>query len=75
MILTSHSWIIFSNKFHYLQQKPVLTLNQHKMLNLFDNNKDPWIINVTYQPIPEQVSDILRLGEGFSSQFMRKKSD
>ena len=68
-----------SKKFHNLQQKqnpePLLTLNQHKRLNLFNNNKDPWIVNLTLQPIPENVSDILRMGEGFSSQFIRKKSD
>ena len=70
-----------SNKFHKLRQKqnpePKLTLNQHKRLNLIDNDRDPWIVNLTPrpQPIPENVSDILRTGEGFSSQYIRKKSN
>ena len=42
---------------------------------LFDSDKDPWIVNLTLQPISGNVSDILRMGEGFSSQFIRKKSD
>ena len=50
-------------------------MNKHKRLNLFDSNKDPWIVNFTFQPIPGNVLDILRMGEGFSSQFNRKKSD
>ena len=67
------------NKFHNLQQKQnpefSLTLNKHKRLNLFDSNKDPWIVNLTSQPIPDNVLDTLRMGERFSSQFIRKKSD
>ena len=38
-----------------------------------NNNNDPWLINCTDTLIPDSVTDIIRLGEKFSSFFLSSK--
>ena len=37
--------------------------------------KDPWIVNCTDVQIPDNVNDVLRLGNNFSSSFLTQKKD
>ena len=58
----------------------IIQLNKHKVnLNneCHDNKefKDPWIVNCTDAHIPDNVNDVLRLGNNFSSSFLTKKKD
>lgn len=47
-----------------------INLNVHRIKNLEDN----WIVNNSNVEIPTNVSDILRLGDKFSSSFVTNKS-
>ena len=57
-----------------------MQLNKHKEnLNneCHDNKefKDPWLVNCTDAHIPDNVNDVLRLGNNFSSLFSTIKND
>ena len=69
-----------SNLKHSKQIDNTIQLNKHK--ENFNNEchknkefKDPWIVNCTDAPIPDNVNDVLRLGNNFSSSFFTKKKD
>ena len=69
-----------SNLKHSQQLDNTIQLNKHKenSNNECHENKefkDPWIVNCTDVQIPENVNDVLRLGNNFSSSFLTQKKD
>lgn len=47
-------------------------LNLHRIFE--EGDKDPWFVNLTDIQIPNLVTDILRLGQGFSNRVIKSKS-
>ena len=69
-------------KLKHQQYVSRVKINQHRKVNIYDqndinddnnNNNDPWLINCTDTLIPDSVTDIIRLGEKFSSYFLSSK--
>ena len=69
-------------KLKHQQYVSRVKINQHRKVNIYDqndinddnnNNNDPWLINCTDTLIPDSVTDIIRLGEKFSSSFLSSK--
>ena len=63
-------------KFENLKTKQIhsvdnICLNKHKN----SNNPDPWLINYSNIILPDSVSDIIRLGDKFSSSFVSSKKE
>ena len=68
--------IILDKKFENLKTKQIhsidkICLNKHKN----SNNPDLWLINYSNTILPESVSDIIRLGDKFSSSFVSVTSE
>ena len=68
--------IILDKKFENLKTKQIhsvdkICLNKHKN----KNNPDPWLINYSNTILPESVSDIIRLGDKFSSSSVSSKNE
>ena len=47
-----------------------MCLNKHKN----NNNSDPWLINYSNTVLPESVSEIIRLGDKFSTSFVSSEN-
>ena len=63
--------IILDRKFPNLKTSvDKICLNKHKK-----NNPDPWLINYFNTILLESVSDIIRLGDKFSSSFVSSKNE
>ena len=65
-----------SKKFDKLKNyKDSVNLNLHNTIENNNDFQDPWLINLSDTYIPKGVSDILRLGVNFNSQFTSYKKD
>ena len=53
------------NKTIYNFHQAKFSLKQHKQLPEFSYNNDPWLTNLSKIQIPNQVQDLLRLGDNF----------
>ena len=57
-----------TKQYHYVDK---ICLNKHKN----SNNPDPWLINYSNIILPDSVSNIIRLGDKFSSSFVSSKNE